>query len=78
MIEQQRRLVNQAATTEDILKGQLATLRQLRDQPYFGRIDIQDEGDENVETLYIGTASLMNADQSSFLVYDWRAPISGV
>lgn len=78
MIEQQRRLVNQAATTEDILKGQLATLRQLRDQPYFGRIDIQDEGDENVETLYIGTASLMNADQSSFLVYDWRAPVSAI
>lgn len=78
MIEQQRRLVNQAATTEDILKSQLATLRQLRDQPYFGRIDIQDEGEQTTDTLYIGTASLMNDDQSDFLVYDWRAPVSAI
>ncbi len=78
MIEQQRRLVNQAATTEDILKSQLTTLRHLRDQPYFGRIDIQDEGQKTTDTLYIGTASLMNADQSDFLVYDWRAPVSAI
>ncbi len=78
MIEQQRRLVNQAATTEDILKSQLATLRHLRDQPYFGRIDIQDEGAKTTDTLYIGTASLMNDDQSDFLVYDWRAPVSAI
>lgn len=78
MIEQQRRLVNQAATTEDILKAQLATLRQLREQPYFGRIDIQDEGEQTVDTLYIGTASVMNDDQTDFLVYDWRAPVSAI
>lgn len=76
MIEQQRRLVNQAATTEDILKSQLATLQQLHSQPYFGRIDIQNDG--VIETLYIGTASLMNDDQTTFLVYDWRAPVSAI
>lgn len=77
-LEQQRRLVSQAAENETILKHQLATLRNLHGSPYFGRIDILDPGEDEPETLYIGTASLMNEDKTDFLVYDWRAPISGV
>lgn len=77
-IEQQRQLVSRAAENEDILKRQLETLQQLRHAPYFGRIDIQDPGEKTPEALYISTASLMNADKTDFLVYDWRAPISGV
>lgn len=77
-LEQQRRLVSQAAENETILKHQLQTLRGLHGSPYFGRIDILDPGEKEPETLYIGTASLMNDDKTDFLVYDWRAPISGV
>lgn len=77
-IEQQRQLVARASENETILAHQLATLKQLRDQPYFGRIDIQDPGEKEVESLYIGTASLMNEDKTDFLIYDWRAPIAGV
>lgn len=77
-LEQQRRLVSQAAENETILKHQLRTLRNLHGSPYFGRIDILDPGEKEPETLYIGTASLMNDDKTDFLVYDWRAPISGV
>ena len=77
-LEQQRRLVSQAAENETILKHQLQTLRGLHGSPYFGRIDILDPGEKEPETLYIGTASLMNDDKADFLVYDWRAPISGV
>ncbi len=78
MIEQQRRLVNQAVENETILKRQLKTLKQLQASPYFGRIDIQDPGEDEAESLYIGTASLMNEDETDFLIYDWRAPISAV
>ncbi|WP_283587429.1 RNA polymerase recycling motor HelD [Limosilactobacillus viscerum] len=77
-LEQQRRLVSQAAENETILKHQLQTLRGLHGSPYFGRIDILDPGEKEPETLYIGTASLMNEDKTDFLIYDWRAPISGV
>lgn len=77
-IEQQRRLLFQASENEDILKRQLATLQELRHSPYFGRIDILDPGEKEPESLYIGVASLMNNDKSDFLIYDWRAPISGV
>ena len=43
-LEQQRRLVSQAAENETILKHQLQTLRGLHGSPYFGRIDILDPG----------------------------------
>lgn len=77
-LEQQRRLVSQAAENETILNHQLRTLKNLQGSPYFGRIDILDPGKDEPESLYIGTASLMNSDKTDFLVYDWRAPISGV
>ena len=78
MIEQQRQLVTRAVESETILKHQLSTLKNLKDSPYFGRIDIQDPGEQQPESLYIGTASLMNDDKTDFLIYDWRAPISGI
>lgn len=77
-LEQQRRLVSQAAENENIIKHQLRTLQNLQGSPYFGRIDILDPGEDEPERLYIGTASLMNSDRTDFLIYDWRAPISGV
>lgn len=77
-LEQQRQLVARATENEDILKRQLATLQELRKSPYFGRIQIQEPDSNEVETLYIGIASLMNSDKTDFLVYDWRAPISSV
>lgn len=78
MIEQQRQLVSRAAESETILKHQLRTLKSLQSSPYFGRIDIKDPGEKTPESLYIGTASLMNDDKTDFMVYDWRAPIAGV
>lgn len=77
-IEQQRQLVSRAAENEDILKRQLETLQKLRKSPYFGRIQIQEANSSEVDTLYIGVASLMNKDKTDFLIYDWRAPISSV
>ena len=77
-IEQQRQLVSRAAENEDILRRQLHTLEILKKSPYFGRIDIKDPGEDEQESLYIGVASLMNDDRTDFLVYDWRAPISGI
>lgn len=73
-LEQQRQLVARATENEDILKRQLATLQELRKSPYFGRIQIQEPESNEIETLYIGVASLMNSDKTDFLVYDWRAP----
>lgn len=77
-LEQQRQLVARTVENETILKRQLHTLQQLKQSPYFGRIDILDPGEKEPESLYIGTASLMNDDKTDFIIYDWRAPISGI
>ncbi len=45
-------------------------------KPYFGRIDIQDQGREE-ETFYIGKGGVMK-DTITIMVVDWRAPIANV
>lgn len=74
-IQQQRNIVARVTQTEAITQKHLQTLTTLLHNPYFGRVDIVEDGVP--ETLYIGTASLQD-DQGNFLVNDWRAPISGV
>lgn len=76
-VQQQKQLVAKNLENEQILKKQLETLKQLKNSPYFGRIDILDPGETTPETLYIGTASLVDEKQD-FLIYDWRAPISSI
>lgn len=76
-VQQQKGLVARAVENESILKRQVATYKQLQDSPYFGRIDIQDPGETDVEPLYIGTASFAD-EHENFLIYDWRAPISSI
>jgi DNA helicase-2/ATP-dependent DNA helicase PcrA len=56
---------------------ELKTLRKLADSPYFGRIDFQENGSPRPESIYIGIASF-KADDDTFLIYDWRAPIASL
>lgn len=76
-VQQQKQLVAKNVADEEILSRQLTTLKQLKKSPYFGRIDILETGESQTETLYIGTASLVD-DHQNFLIYDWRAPISSI
>ena len=76
-VQQQKQLVAKNVENEEILNQQLTTLKQLKASPYFGRIDIKEDGEPDDETLYIGTASLVDEHQN-FLIYDWRAPISSI
>ncbi|WP_105957370.1 RNA polymerase recycling motor HelD [Apilactobacillus quenuiae] len=76
-LQQQRGLVNNVIQNEAIIKNQLQTYKRLSNSPYFGRIDILDDGEKENEKLYIGTASFVD-DNDNFLVYDWRAPISSI
>lgn len=76
-LQQQRGLVNTVIQNEAIIKNQLQTYKRLSDSPYFGRIDILDDDEQENEKLYIGTASFVD-DDDNFLVYDWRAPISSI
>ncbi|KRM69356.1 DNA helicase [Apilactobacillus ozensis DSM 23829 = JCM 17196] len=76
-LQQQRGLVNRVVENESIINNQLKKLKDLADSPYFGRIDIKDDDEPEIEKLYIGTSSFVDKNQE-FLVYDWRAPISSI
>ncbi len=53
-------------------------LEKMLKNPYFGRIDFIEDGEGEEEQIYIGLANLYSGDSSGILVYDWRAPISGM
>ena len=74
-VQQQKVMVARADENETILKHEGDRLTLLADNPYFGRIDIDEDGEP--DTLYIGTATFIDED-GDFLVYDWRAPISSI
>ena len=53
-------------------------LERMYQSPYFGRIDFIEDGEENAEQIYIGIYNLSTSNTREILVYDWRAPISGM
>lgn len=57
------------------------TVRRLEkslEAPYFGRIDFTEDETGTKEQVYIGILSFVDPDTDEILVYDWRAPISGM
>lgn len=52
--------------------------RRMQDSPYFGRVDFRYEGEESSEPHYIGIANFSERDGSMPLIFDWRAPVSGL
>ena len=56
----------------------ISSLQKMQLSPYFARIDLQFEEDEEPEKIYIGRHSLWDDQKENLLIYDWRAPISSV
>ena len=52
--------------------------KKMLDSPFFGRVDFQYDGDDEPELFYIGIGNLSERAGSRPLVYDWRAPVSGL
>ncbi|MFE8697555.1 RNA polymerase recycling motor HelD [Cytobacillus sp. FJAT-53684] len=74
--EAQALSVNQSAHRH--ASKRLSTLGRMQVNPYFGRIDLIEEGTSTQEQIYIGISSLIDPNGEDFLIYDWRAPISSV
>ena len=77
-IKQQAELLSERERTHIHMDKNLKTLARLKNSPYFGRIDFLEEGENQVDQVYLGIASLMDENDEDFLVYDWRAPISSL
>ncbi len=52
--------------------------RKMMDSPFFGRVDFCYEGDDEPEIFYMGIANLAEEERAFALIYDWRAPVSGL
>ncbi|MGN0332113.1 MAG: HelD family protein [Lachnospiraceae bacterium] len=53
-------------------------LKRMLDSPYFGRVDFCYDGEEEAESFYIGIANFAEKAGAVPLIYDWRAPVSGL
>lgn len=52
--------------------------RKMMKSPFFGRVDFRYDGDDEPEIFYIGIGNFAERTGSIPLVYDWRAPVSGL
>ncbi len=76
-VRQQQQMLAQRESEMHSTQEQGKTLDRLAKRPYFARIDVQDAGSDEVESIYIGLASFADRPDN-YLVYDWRAPISSI
>lgn len=65
-------------TTYRSAAQRIIRLRKMQKSPYFARIDFKEDGEDEPEQIYIGISMVQNEQTLEILVYDWRAPISGM
>ncbi|EJS68837.1 HelD family protein [Bacillus cereus] len=67
---------------EQILESMRESNRQnLRigvQEPYFGRLDFQEDGKEDIMPIYIGKVGVSDKDTMKPMVIDWRAPVASM
>jgi len=71
---------------EDLTEQVLDNLREQRRQnlgvaapePYFGRMDFQEEGQLDPRPLYLGKVGIEDEQTGELLVIDWRAPVASM
>lgn len=73
---QYEQLLNQTDRTGVFAVEMREKLEKLKESPYFARIDFVSDGEEAADTFYIGRFGFTHCNDK--LIYDWRAPISGM
>lgn len=75
--DNQQALLRQVNANQEILL-QKQRLKHMLDSPFFGRVDFIYDGEEEAEKFYIGIANFAENTGMTPLIYDWRAPVSGL
>ena len=71
-------ILNVFAIGEGVIAGR-ERLGRMLGTPYFGRIDFSENRKPcRIQPVYIGVHAFYDFDTRSNLIYDWRAPISGM
>lgn len=53
-------------------------LRIAKSEPYFGRLDFQEDGKMSPDKLYIGKVGVSKDASNELMVIDWRAPVASL
>ncbi|MBD2869510.1 RNA polymerase recycling motor HelD [Paenibacillus arenilitoris] len=77
-MKQQAEVLSERERSHRHAEEQLRTLLKLEHSPYFGRIDMTEDGQTKTESIYLGVGSLLDENGYDYLVYDWRAPVSSL
>lgn len=79
-MKQQAELLSERERSHKHMEKELQTLLKLEQNPYFGRIDVVENGeiDQQPDRIYLGIGSLLDDSGETYLIYDWRAPISSL
>ncbi|CAM4520356.1 DNA helicase-2/ATP-dependent DNA helicase PcrA [Paenibacillus endophyticus] len=77
-MKQQAEVLSERERSHRHIEEQLKTLLKLEHSPYFGRIDLAEEGQEKADPIYLGVGSLLDDSGYEYLIYDWRAPVSSL
>ena len=77
-MKQQADLLSERERSQQHAAATMDKYQRLERSPYFGRIDFRDESSGTTEQIYLGIASFLEERSDSFLIYDWRAPISSL
>lgn len=68
--------------TEQVLETMRESSRQrlriANQEPYFGRLDFQEEGHVQPTPIYIGKVGASNEETQQPIVIDWRAPVASM
>ena len=75
--DNQQALLHQVNANQE-QQAYLHRLEKMLDSPFFGRVDFRYEGEEESEKFYIGIGNFSQKAGHMPLIYDWRAPVSGL
>ena len=75
--DNRRALMNQVNANEENRK-KLHRLKKMVGSPFFGSVEFLYDGDEKSEDFYIGIGNFAEQAGKLPLIYDWRAPVSGL
>jgi len=70
-------ILNHFAIGESVIDKR-KRLSKILDIPYFGRIDFREQENIIIRPIYIGIHTFYDTKNKMNLIYDWRAPISGI
>ena len=73
-----RQSIDQLSRAGEHRSSRQLALSRLYQSPYFGRVDFQRADDGDARPLYVGMHAFQGDDPEHPLVFDWRAPVSGM